>query len=182
LISLGVATIVVDESTNRLALVGSRVTELTGTIETVTVAPGLVFPSLVAVILVVPTASAVTTPDEFTLATVGTLDAHVTTRPVSVLLLTSFRVAANALVESTNSAALVGARVTELTGTFDTVTVAAVLVTPSLVAVMFVGPGVNPFTTPDELTLATLGAVDPQLTTRPVRILLPASFRTAVNV
>ena len=51
------------------------------------------FPSLVAVMTAVPAATAVTKPVDETLARVGSLDDHVTNRPVSVLSLMSLSVA-----------------------------------------------------------------------------------------
>lgn len=52
-------------------------------------------PSLVAVITATPLATAVTNPADETVARVGSLDDHVTTRPDNTLPLTSFVVAVN---------------------------------------------------------------------------------------
>ena len=72
----------------------------TGTAVTVSVAAGLVFDSLEAVIDVVPGDTPVATPVlELTVATLGSLDAKVTVRPVSTLPLASFVTAVNAGVE-----------------------------------------------------------------------------------
>jgi hypothetical protein len=72
----------------------------TGTAVTVSVAAGLVFDSLAAVIDVVPGDTPVATPVlELTVATLGSLDAKVTVRPVSTLPPASFVTAVNAGVE-----------------------------------------------------------------------------------
>src|SRR6267154_1550177 len=75
-------------------------------------------PSLVAVITAVPAATAVTKPvvDE-TLARVGSLDDHVTKRPVSVLLLKSLSVSVSWTVRPTVSVADDGLTATVATGT-----------------------------------------------------------------
>src|SRR6266568_2913480 len=77
----------------RLDEAGLTVTEATGTAVTVTEAVPL-FPSLVAVIVLVPAATPVTRPVADTVATAGTLLAQVTTRPGSTLPAESFVVAA----------------------------------------------------------------------------------------
>src|ERR1019366_2922712 len=68
------------------------VTVLTGTGVKVSSAPPLC-PSLVAVIVLVPTATAVMTPVALTVATVVLDDCHVTVRPCSTLPLASFSTA-----------------------------------------------------------------------------------------
>jgi hypothetical protein len=80
-----------------VAVVGLTVTEPTGTRTTVSEAfPDC--PSLVAVIVVVPAASAVTNPAEETVATAVFPLLQVTTRPVSMLLLASNVVAVACVV------------------------------------------------------------------------------------
>jgi hypothetical protein len=76
---------------------GVTVTVETGTNVTVTLEVPI-FPSLVAVIVVVPGRSPVTSPDDETLATSGLLEVHETARPVSVLPAASFIVAVNVAV------------------------------------------------------------------------------------
>ena len=71
---------------------GATVTVERGTSVTVTLEVP-VFPSLVAVIVVVPGVSPVTIPACETLATSGLLDVHETARPVSVVPFASFIVA-----------------------------------------------------------------------------------------
>jgi hypothetical protein len=83
--------------TNALDGDGATVTVETGAADTVTLEVP-VFPSLVAVIVVVPGRSPVTSPDDETLATSGLLEVHETARPVSVLPAASFIVAVNVAV------------------------------------------------------------------------------------
>src|SRR5665647_1741576 len=77
--------------------VGEMVTLPTGAGDTVSVAPGLVSPSLDAVIVVVPGATPVATPVLASMvATDASLDAKVIARPLSTLPLASFATAVNA--------------------------------------------------------------------------------------
>ena len=143
------------------------VTDTTGTTVTVTVAVP-VLPSLVAVITDVPTATPFTSPvAEFTLALAGVPDDHVIVRPVSVLPPASLSVATNVVESPTAMLAADGDTVTVLTGTGTTVTV-EVPTLPSLVALIVVVPVVSVVTTPLCDTLATAGALDAQVTARPV--------------
>src|SRR5438552_13508807 len=82
LVSLRVAASCCVAPTWRLAFAGLTVTDATGTCLTVMAAVPL-WPSLVAVIVAEPAATAVTTPLARTDATAGALLAHVTERPVS---------------------------------------------------------------------------------------------------
>src|ERR1041384_1382652 len=79
------------------------------------------WPSLVAVIVAVPTAPPVTSPLPLTLATPVLLLAHVTVRPVSAFPPASFGVAASCTVDPTVTEADAGATVTDATGTCTTV-------------------------------------------------------------
>jgi hypothetical protein len=56
----------------------------------------------------------------------------------------------------------------------------AVLVLPSLVAVIFAVPAATPVTRPEALTVATDGAPETQVNVRPVSVVFPASFAVAV--
>jgi hypothetical protein len=133
----------------------------------------------VAVIVALPTATAVTTP-EFALTEaipVAELD-HVTTRPVRTLLLASRVVAEREVVPPTNRLDDDGETDTLATGTgAGAVTViAAEAVLPSLVAVMVAVPAATAVTRPEfELTEAIPEAELDHVTTRPVSTLLPAS-------
>src|SRR5438309_873382 len=95
--SFGVALSCAVCPTVRLAVAGATATEATGTGVTVTAAlPAL--PSLVAVIVAVPTAPLVTSPLLLTVATPGLLLTHVTDRPVSAVPVESFGVAVSCSV------------------------------------------------------------------------------------
>src|SRR5205823_5816968 len=78
-----------------------------------------VFPSLVAVIVAVPSATAVTKPVDVTDATVGALDVQVTCRPRSTLPLASLRVATSCWLRPTTTVRLSGATATDATGAVD---------------------------------------------------------------
>jgi hypothetical protein len=139
-------------------------------------------PSLVAVIVVVPTSNAVATPDDDTVATAVLLDVHVTVRLVTVVPFASFTVAVNVAVEPLATLAVGGATVTVPTGMSVTVTVPDPD-TPSLVAVMVAVPGISPKTEPEAgLTVATSTLLELQLTTRLVTTFPLTSFTIAVNV
>jgi len=109
--------------TGRLATAGVTATDATGTTVTVTVAIPL-FPSLVAVIVATPAATAVTSPLPLVAATAVLLLAHVTVRPVSTFPAESFVVADNWTVPPTGRLATAGVTSTDATGTAVTVTVA----------------------------------------------------------
>src|SRR5712692_4274995 len=79
------------------------------------------WPSLVAVIIAAPTATPVTTPLPFTVATAVLLVAHVTTRPLNGLPVASFGVAVSCTVCPTGTLADAGLTATEATGTMATV-------------------------------------------------------------
>src|SRR2546426_10494000 len=76
--------------------------------------------------------------------------------------------------------AVAGETATEATGTIVTVIV-AVLLLPSLVAVIVAGPGVTPATRPLPLTVATLVSPLAHVTVRPVRVPPPKSLGVAVS-
>jgi hypothetical protein len=136
-------------------------------------------PSLVAVITALPAATAVTNPVDETLARVGSLDDHVTTRPVSALPLRSWGVAVNWCVKPTVSVADEGLTATVATGTVTVIEAVPVLV--SLVAVIVVLPPPIAVTRPLASTVATDRLLEVHVTVRPVRILLLASFSVAVS-
>jgi hypothetical protein len=162
-----------------LAGAGVTVTDATGTNTTVTAdEPDL--PSLVAVIVADPGATPETRPLLFTLATVGALLDHVTTRPVSGLPLPSFGVAVNCRAPPAHTLALAGVTATDATGTKVAV-VAADPLFPSLVAVIVAEPAEAPVTRPLPLTVATAGALLAQVTTRPGRGVPAPSIGVAVS-
>ena len=87
-------------------------------------------PSLVAVTIAVPGATAVTTPLADTVATAGLLEVQTTGRSVSVAPEASFTVAESVVVVPAISDTVAGATFTDATGTGETITV-AVPVLPS---------------------------------------------------
>lgn len=156
-------------------------TVATGTGVTTTLAPLLLTPSLVAVIVAVPAAIAVTRPFIDTVAINGALDVHVTMRPPRMFPLASFVIAVIVVAPPMNRFALVGLVTTDATGMSETVMVAVALF-PSLVAVMIVFPADTAVTVPLASTVATPGVLDIHVTTRPASTIPVASFRTAAMV
>jgi hypothetical protein len=139
------------------------------------------WPSLVAVTVVVPADTAATTPFPSTVATPGVLDDQAMARPVSTLLSASLRRAVIGTECPTRRLALAGESVIDATGERLTVMIEVALF-PSLVPVIVAVPGPVPVTTPVEETVATPGESDCHVTTLPVRTFPSASFVTAVSV
>ena len=98
--SLGVAVSCTRCPATTLVEAGLRVTDATGTFDTVTVEVPLC-PSLVAVIVAVPTTTPVTMPEPLTVATAASLEAHVIARPLSGFPFTSLSVTASCAVAPT---------------------------------------------------------------------------------
>src|SRR5947207_3629870 len=105
-----------------LADAGVTVTDATGTFDTVTTAVPLC-PSLVAVIVAAPVATAVTSPLPFTLATAPLLDCQVMTRPVNGFPLASRGVAVSCVVSPICTVGAAGLTVTAATGATQPATV-----------------------------------------------------------
>jgi hypothetical protein len=141
-----------------------------------------VCPSHVAVMVTVPTATPVTTPDAgSTVAIAGSLLVHVTVRPLSAFPCASRGTAVAWVVPPTAMVALPIDTLTLATGTGVTVT-AAVPLTPSLVAVIVTEPGATPVTTPvPASTVATAVFDELHVTVRPPSGLPCASRGSAVN-
>jgi hypothetical protein len=139
-------------------------------------------PSLVAVIVADPAATAVTRPlDETRAIEVLELD-HVTVLPVSVTPLASFVVAVSCTVCPTFTLAVGGETLTVATGTTAAATVTAdVPLFPSLVAVIVAEPAATPETRPVDDTVAIDVLELDQVIVRPVSVLLFASFVVAVS-
>src|SRR2546422_821392 len=138
-------------------------------------------PSLVAVIVAVPTALAVPKPAALTVATVVLLLAHVIVRPVSTLPAESLVVTDSCAVWPTKTLAEAGLTVTDATGTLATVTVmTAVPFLPSLLALIVTVPGAPLDTRPFPLTVATAASLVAHVTGRPVSGLPFAFFGVAV--
>lgn len=158
---------------------GATVTEPTGTFATMIV-PVPDFPSLVAVIVVVPADTPVTTPVVEIVAIAVELELHVTERPVSVLPTASLVMAVNVCVPATITFAESGLTVTVATGTRTTFT-EAVPVFPSHVAVIVAVPSPTPCTTPDGVTVAMDVLLELHVTVR-LRTAPFASFTVATSV
>lgn len=154
-----------------------------GGVGTVTVAvPD--FPSLVAVMLAVPAATPVTTPDVVTVAMCVSDDDHATTRPESALPFASSVAAVNVADAPIATWELAGVTTTVATGAGAGAftVICALAVFPSLVAVMVALPARAAVTTPDALTVAVCGALDAHTMLRPVSVLPFASYVIAVSV
>src|SRR5439155_17375716 len=178
--SLGVAVSCTVCPTRMLAVAGVTCTDATGTLVTVSVAVALL-PSLVAVIVAVPGTTPVTSPLLVTVAMLELLLAHVTVRPVRARPAESCGVAVSCNVCPTRMLAVAGATATEVTGTGVTV-IAAVLLLPSLVAVIVADPpSATSVTRPVGDTVATVGALDVHATGRPVSVLPVASLSVTVS-
>ena len=137
-------------------------------------------PSLVAVMVPDPVATAVTTPLPLTRAIVVSLLDHVTARPDKTLPLASLRVAVSCAVCPTDTVADDGVTVTEATGAVVTVT-AAVPLFPSLVAVIVAEPAATPLTRPVLLTVAAAVLLLDQVTVLPVSTFPAESNVVAVS-
>jgi len=159
---------------------GATVTVATGAGVTVTL-DVQDFVSLVAVIVVVPGATPVTTPVADTVAAAVLLDVHVTTRSVTTVPLTSFTVATSVVVWPAMTLAVGGATVTLPTAVLVAVTVELPLL-PSLVAVIVAEPAATPVTTPVVETVAIDVLLDDHVTTRSVTTTPFASFTVAERV
>jgi hypothetical protein len=137
----------------------------------------------VAVTVVTPAATAVTSPDDDTLAIpVFALD-HVTARPLSVLPFASSSFAESCCVAPSCSDTLFGERLTVATGTGGAaVTVTDVVpLTPPLVAVIVVLPAATPVTNPLADTVATALFPLDQLTVCPFSTAPVESSAVAVS-
>ena len=163
------------------SVAGAGLTTTVATGTSVTVAAAVpAFPSLVAVIVAVPAATPFTSPLLLTVAILVLLLAHVTVRPVSAVPAESFGVAVSCAVCPTVRLAVAGATATEATGIGVTV-IPAVLLLPSLVAVMLAEPGAMPVTRPLGLTVATVVSPLLHVTVRPAKVPPAESFGVAVS-
>ena len=158
---------------------GVTLTDATGTADTVTLAAPL-WPSLVAVMVADPLASALTRPSTETDAMLGASLDHVIARPLKTFPEPSSVVAMSSEVVPTRRLAVGGETTTVATGTMTTL-IAAEPLCPSLVAVIVAEPAATPDTSPVPETVATAGASLDQVTTRPVRTLPVASHVVTVS-
>jgi hypothetical protein len=165
--------------TVRLVVGAVSVTDATGAGDgalMTTVADALL-PSEVATIVAVPAATPVTRPVALTVASVGSLLDHVTTRPVRVLPLASRSVAIACVDCPTVMAGefkLIDTVATGASGGAAT-PIAALAFTPSTVAVMVADPVLTPVTRPVDDTVATVGLELCHITTRSVATVLVES-------
>src|SRR5690349_8000611 len=159
---------------------GETVTLATGTGTTVMVEVP-VFPSLVAVIVAVPSATAVTRPVAETDAVPFALELQLTDRSVTVVPFRSFTVAVSWAVVPMMTFGAFGATETDATGTGSTVTVDVPLL-PSAVAVIVAVPGVTPVTTPADDTVAIASLLELHATVRSVTVVPAMSLTVTVSV
>src|SRR5205809_746366 len=163
--SLGVAVSCTVLPSSTLADAGVTATVATGTGGTVILAVPLC-PSLVAVIVAPPVATAVTSPLAFTPTTDVLLLDQLTTRPVSGLPFASFGVAVSWTVPPGCRPTAAGVTATDATGAAVTL-ISAVPLWPSLVAVIVAEPAATLVTSPLAFTVATAGVLLAHVTTRP---------------
>jgi hypothetical protein len=146
-----------------------------------------VCPSLVAVMVALPAATAVTRPVVFTVAAAVLLETQVTVRPVSTFPFASFVTAVSCCVGviPRTRVAVPGFTVTVATGTGLTVIVGVGLeLTDSLVAVTVAVPTATAVTVAGEpvpLIVRTAVLLDTQVMARPVRTFPFASLVVAVS-
>jgi hypothetical protein len=180
-LSVGVSCCVGVIPRTKLAEVGLRVTVATGASVTV-IEDVPVLVSLVAVIVAVPAARAVTKPFASTVAAVASLEVHASARLVRTLPFTSVSVAVSCCVGviPTTRLAEGGLTATALTGATVTV-IEDVPVFVSLVAVIVVAPAPTAVTNPFASTVAADMLFEVQRTVRPPSGLPLASVRFAVS-
>lgn len=142
-----------------------------------------VLPSLVAVMVVVPTTSPVTSPVPDTLPVAGVPELHEMVRPVRTLLFASRVTAESCTVDPTETDVLGGVTETVATGMgAGALTVMTdVPLFPSLSAVIVALPAATAVTRPELDTVATPLLLELHETTRPVSTLLLASRVVADN-
>jgi len=142
-----------------------------------------VFPSLVAVIVALPAATAVTKPDAEIVAMTELLELQVTVRPVSVLLFASRVVADNWTVPPIARVAVAGATDTDATGigAGALTVIADCAVLPSLAAVICADPAAIAVARPSAETVAIPLLLELHVVVRPVSVLLFASRVVADN-
>src|SRR5689334_7649766 len=136
-------------------------------------------PSLVAVIVAVPAAIAVTSPVDETLATLGALVDHATARPARTWPDPSRGSALSCVVCPTTRSLAFGVTTTAATGT-DVIVIVATADLPSLDPVMIALPAASAVTSPLALTLATVALLVANVTGRPGSSLPCASSVWAV--
>ena len=149
----------------------------TGICVTVTDAVPLL-PSLVAVMVALPFATAVTTPCDETAAAAGLELDHDTARPFSTLPAPSLSVAMSCVVCPTDIESGLGVSVTVATAACETVIVAPPLL-PSAVAAIVAVPAPTADAMPFASTVATAALLVLHVTARPASGFCAASYATA---
>jgi hypothetical protein len=125
------------------------------------------FPSLVAMIVTVPAATALTKPVDETVARLTAVEVHVTVRPVSTWPDASYSVAVPCVLWPTLTLYEFSVTTTLATGEASAVTVTATgALTPPDVAVTVALPALTAVTTPVDDTVATAELLDAHVTTR----------------
>ena len=128
-----------------------------------------------------PAATPVTIPVLLTVATAPSLDDHVIGRPARTFPFASDSVAVSVVVDPSAMVDVAGVTTTDATGTSVTVML-AVPTCPSLVAEMVTGPpAATAVTNPASLTVAMVGSLVVQVTTRFVSTLPLESFVVALS-
>ena len=138
-------------------------------------------PPLVAVMVALPAANAVTSPDAETVASAVLSELHVMTRPSSTPPLASRVIAVACVIWPTVSDAELRETPTDDTGAGEgaAIVTAALPAWPSLVAVMVALPAVTAVTSPDAETVAASVLSDFHAMVRSARTTPPASRVTA---
>ena len=139
------------------------------------------FPSLVAVIVAVPSATPLTSPVVDTVAMLLLLEPHVTTRSVTTVPFASLTTAVSCVVDPLLTLVGEGVTVTVPTGTAVTTTEVEPLLL-SLVAVIVAVPGDTAVMRPADDTVAIVLLLELHVTTRFVTVVPFASFTVIVGV
>ncbi len=132
-------------------------------------------------IVAVPSATAVTSPADETVATVVSEDDQVTVAPDMAVPPASFTVALTVTVSPSDAKVFVLGESSTVDATCATVT-AAVAFADSESAMIVAVPSATAVTSPADETVATLGVVEAHVTVAPDITVPPASFTVAVIV
>jgi hypothetical protein len=170
-------------ATCMVALLGTTITEATGTLRTVTITDALAV-SLLAVMGADPSATEVTTPLCDTVATDDPLLLQDTARPLNALPAESRTVAVSVTVWPESIVAPFGTIVTDATdgGACGRTVIVALPLLPSLVAVIVAEPGAIALTTPVLDTVAIAVALLDHVIARPDSVAPFASRNVAESV
>ena len=134
-----------------------------------------------AMIVAVPSATAVTSPADEPVATLGVVEAHVTVAPEITVPPASFTVALTVTVSPTDVRVFVLGESSTVDATCATVTAAVVLTEPETAKIVVV-PLRTEVTSPADETVATVVALETHVTAAPGMAVPPASFTVAASV